>query len=103
MPRFLFLTSVVSLLCVGCNKSASPPAAAAATTNAEPSAVASEADLANVLAELTQELRKFSVEKRQVPASLNEVVAAGYIQNMPQPPSGKAFGIDPKNLKVIVK
>ncbi len=103
MPRLLFLTCVVSFLCFGCGKSASPPAAAPSVANTGPSAVAPEADLANVLAELTQALRKFSVEKRQVPASLNEVVAAGYIQNMPQPPPGKTFAIDSKNLKVIVK
>ena len=63
----------------------------------------SEAGLAGVLAELTQALRKFSVEKRQVPASLNELVGAGYIKNLPQPPSGKSFAIDSKNLQVIVK
>jgi len=103
MPRVLFLTCAVSFLWLGCGKSASPPAAAPAATNAGSSAVAPEADLANVLTELTQALRKFSVEKRQVPTSLNEVVAAGYIQNMPQPPPGKTFGIDSKNLTVIVK
>ena len=97
------MTCAVSFLWLGCGKSASPPGAAPAATNAGSSAVAPEADLANVLTELTQALRKFSVEKRQVPTSLNEVVAAGYIQNMPQPPPGKTFGIDSKNLTVIVK
>jgi hypothetical protein len=106
MPRFLILSWAVSFLCVGCGKT-SPSATAPAATNAGTSAVApgSEADLANTLAELTQALRKFSVEKRQVPASLNELVAAGYIKSLPQPPPGKAFAIDsnPKNLQVIVK
>src|SRR5947209_5448848 len=103
MPPLLFLTCAVSLFCIGCGKSPSPPPAASAPPKAETSAVPSEAGLANVLAELTQALRKFSVEQRRVPASLNELVAAGYIQNLPQPPPGKAFGIDPKDLQVILK
>ena len=74
-----------------------------AAPKSETSALASESGLAGILAELTQALRKFSVEQRRVPASLNELVAAGYIQNLPQPPPGKAFGIDPKDLQVILK
>ncbi len=96
MPRFLSLICAVSWLCLGCGKSSAPPAAASAVAS-------SEANLANVLAELTQALRRFSVEQRKVPASLNELIAAGYIKNLPQPPPGKTFGIDPKNLQVIVK
>ena len=88
---------------IGCGKNSAPPPAAYAATNAGTSAVASEAGLAPVLAELTQALRKFSVEQRRVPASLNELVAAGYIKNLPQPPPGKAFKIDSKNVQVIVK
>jgi hypothetical protein len=103
MPRFLILSCAVLLLYLGCGKGSSPPSAAPTATNAGTSPVAPEADLTNTLAELTQALRKFSVEKRQVPASLNELVAAGYIQNLPPLPPGKAFAIDPKNLQVIVK
>lgn len=103
MPRLLFLACVVWSLCLGCGKTSSPPAITSDATNAETPAVASEAELSNVLAELTQALRKYSVERRHVPASLNELVAAGYIQNLPQPPPGKTFGIYPKNLQVIVK
>ncbi len=103
MPRLLFLTCAVLVLWTGCSKSSSPAVTTSAATNAGSLAVTSEAGLANVLAELTQALRKFSVEQRRVPASLNELVAAGYIKNMPQPPPGKTFGIDPKNLQVIVR
>lgn len=56
-----------------------------------------------VLAELTHGLRTYSVEKRKVPTSLNEVVAAGYIKNLPSPPAGKSFAIDSKNLRVILR
>ena len=103
MPRLLVLACAALPLCFGCGKSSSPPATAPATTNAGAPAATPEADLTAILAELTQALRKFSVEKRQVPASLNELAAAGYIKNLPQPPPGKSFAIDAKNVQVIVK
>jgi hypothetical protein len=102
MPWLLFLTCVVAWLWLGCDKGSPPAPAASPSTNGAPGASA-QTDLTSTLAELTQALRKFSVERRQVPASLNDLVAAGYIQNMPQPPPGKTFGIDSKNLQVIVK
>ena len=62
-----------------------------------------EPDLGGVLAELTQALRRFSAEKREMPASLEALVAAGYVQALPQAPAGKVFAIDPKNVRVILK
>jgi competence protein ComGC len=52
---------------------------------------------------LTQALRKFSVERQQVPTSLNELVATGYLQKLPPPPPGKMFRIDTKNVRVVAK
>ena len=104
MTFLLFLTFLtLSLFCIGCSRNSSAPPTASTTPQAETSAVAAEAGLANVLTELTQALRKFSVEQRRVPASLNELVAAGYIKNPPQPPPGKTFRIDAKNVQVILK
>lgn len=103
MRRILVLTGAIFSLGIGCSKNSSPTATTPAATNAAVPAVNPEANLANVLAELTQALRKYSVEQRKVPASLNDLIAAGYIKNPPQPPPGKNFGIDIKNLKVIVK
>lgn len=95
MHRRVFCGLGLSLLLTGCGKTGSSPRA--------DSAAASEAELANVLTELTQALRKYSAEKRQVPSSLNELVAAGYLRKLPNPPPGKAFSIDLKTLQVIVK
>ncbi len=103
MPLLLLMTCLVLLSCLGCGKTSSKSAAASGATNAGSSAAVSAATLATVLEELTQALRKFGVEQRRVPASLNELVTAGYIQKVPQPPPGKAFAIDPKNLRVVVK
>ena len=63
---------------------------------------ASEAALNAALGELTQALRKYSFEHQRLPKTLNEVVAAGYVKNMPQAPSGKRFEIDPKTVQVVL-
>ena len=63
---------------------------------------ASDAELAAALGELTQALRKYSFEHRRVPKTFSEVVAAGYVKNMPQAPPGKKFEIDPKTVQVVL-
>ncbi len=63
---------------------------------------ASGADLAAALAELTQALRKYSFEHRRLPRTLDEVIAAGYVKNLPAAPAGKKFAIDSKTVQVIV-
>ena len=60
------------------------------------------ADATALLAQLTQAVRKYGAEKQRVPASLNEVVSAGYVRAMPQPPPGKKFAINPKRMEVIL-
>ncbi len=63
-------------------------------------AAASGADqVATTLAELTQTVRKFAVEQRQVPKTLDELVARGYLETIPAAPQGKKFTID-ENLQV---
>jgi hypothetical protein len=62
---------------------------------------ASEQDLGPTLAELTQAVRKYSAEQRRAPESLNELVSAGYLNQLPSAP-GKRFFID-KDLKVGVR
>src|SRR5690349_17840181 len=104
MPRLLSLSVAVSLLGFGFGmRSEAPAPAASATTSEASSETVIEADLSGVLAELTQALRKFSAEKQQVPTSLDALVAAGYLQNLPQAPAGKVFAIDAKNVRVILK
>jgi Fic family protein len=48
------------------------------------------------LAELTQAVRKYGMEKQQVPKDLNELVAAGYLTAVPAAPAGKKFAIGKK-------
>jgi hypothetical protein len=56
-----------------------------------------------MLAQLTQVLRRFSVERRQVPKSLDELVAGGYLTALPAAPAGKQLAIDPKHLAVVLQ
>ena len=46
-------------------------------------------------------MRKYSVEQRQTPKNLDELVAKGYLSQIPEAPAGKKFAID-KNLQVYV-
>jgi hypothetical protein len=81
-------------------------AAAESTTapaNAAPVASSDDAaQMAAVLGELTQAVRKYAVEKRQVPRSFDELVTQGYLSRTPQAPAGKAFVIT-KELQVQLK
>ena len=108
------LTAWLLALGVGCGKqaaSSAPPAepmanptaptaeSASAVPRVESSAAADEAQTAAVLNELTQAVRKYSVEQRRVPKTLEEVLAKGYLSRVPPAPAGKRFAID-KNLQV---
>ena len=70
-----------------------PAAAAAATAPADPTQTTA------LLGELTQAVRKYSVEQRRVPKDLEELSAQGYLRQVPSAPSGKKFVIT-KNLQV---
>jgi len=75
-------------------------AGSAASTVARAGATDSES--AAALGELTQALRKYSFEHHRLPKAFSEVVAAGYVKNMPQPPPGRKFEIDPKTIQVVL-
>jgi len=95
-PR-LILPSAMVLLLTACGRhSENSPSAPA------PAAEASGAELAAALGELTQALRKYSFEHHRLPKTFNEVVAAGYVNNVPQAPPGKKFEIDPKTVQVVL-
>lgn len=64
--------------------------------------VAVSADASDALAVLTQAVRKYSAERRQVPKNLDEIVRAGYLQNLPAAPPGKKFVLDTKRLEVTL-
>jgi hypothetical protein len=81
------------------SSSTSTDAAAHASPEATPAATVVPTDATQIaaqLAELTQAVRKYGVEKRRVPKSLDELVAGGYLNQVPQAPPGKRFEIDQK-------
>lgn len=55
-----------------------------------------------ILGELTQAVRKFSVERRSVPKGLEELVAHGYLGQLPPAPAGKRFVIT-RDLRVVLE
>jgi hypothetical protein len=61
-----------------------------------------EADINAALERMTRALRKYSFERRRVPQNFAELVAAGYVDDAPPPPSGHAFAIQPKTMQVIL-
>jgi hypothetical protein len=81
----------------------SPAVAAGNGPRTVPVTVPENTDAAAKLDLLTQLVRRFSVEHRQVPQSLNELVAAGYLAALPPAPPGKQFAIDGKHVQVVLK
>jgi hypothetical protein len=51
---------------------------------------------------LTQSVRRYTVERRQLPKTLEEVVRAGYIARLPDAPPGKKFALDLKSVRVVL-
>ncbi len=88
-------------LTIGCRPPTPAPSAesnAAAAPDSTGTAV-DQAQLATVLSELTQAVRKYSAEQQQVPASLDDLVVKNYLSRVPEAPSGKRFAIN-KQLQV---
>jgi hypothetical protein len=54
------------------------------------------------LTELTTAARKYAHEKNKIPATLDEVVAAGYLKSIPAPPAGKRFVLDSRRVVVVL-
>ena len=52
------------------------------------------------LGQLTQLVRRYAVEKQQVPKDLLELVAHKYLTTVPHAPQGKRFVIDRKVVEV---
>jgi len=76
---------------------ASEPSAGARPVEAAPVAArADDAQTAALLNELTQVVRRYGVEQRRVPKTLDELVANGYLASVPPAPAGKKFAIGKK-------
>lgn len=98
----LTLLCSIPLLVSGCGKKTESPGPVAAPAASTAPAVPGEADMGAVLRDLTQALRKYSVEHKQAPKTFKEVVAAGYVQHLPEAPPGKKFEIDAKTMQVVL-
>ena len=108
----LVLAWFMAVLLTGCGKTpdnsghsegATPggvPALERPATTADSNA--SEAALNAALGQLTQVLRKYSFEHQRLPKTLSEMVAAGYLKEMPQAPTGKKFTINEKTVQVVL-
>lgn len=55
------------------------------------------------LTEMTHAVRRYAAEKQKIPVSIDEVVAAGYIKQLPEAPAGQKFAIHPKRLDVVLE
>lgn len=115
----MFMASRLLLVCLlwawaGCGKqpaSSSPPERIADSANPtqgleavsapRAGAASDEAEVAAALAGLTQLVRRFGAEQRRVPKTLDELVAHGYVGQVPPAPAGKRFAIN-KNLEVYL-
>ena len=82
----------------GCRKQST---SAESSESAAPIKATDEVQPGPALGELTQAVRKYAAEQQRVPKSLEEVIAAGYLNAVPSAPAGKKFAID-KNLQVYL-
>ena len=96
------LTCCVLLMAFGCGKKTESPDPVAKPAVSTAPVAQGEADMSAVLHDLTQAVRKYSIERKLKPKTFNEVVAAGYVQKLPEPPHGKKFEIDPKTTQVVL-
>jgi hypothetical protein len=68
---------------------------------AEPARISDEAEAQVMLEPLTQAVRKYGMEQRRRPATLEELVAAGYLREIPRAPAGRRFAIG-RDLRVYL-
>jgi len=80
--------------CVGCGRTSS--SGPTTPESGSPAAATDEAQLTAALAELTQVVRRYAAEQRRAPKTLEELVTAGYLSQVPTPPPGKQFAINSK-------
>ena len=51
---------------------------------------------------LTVALREYCQWKMRIPKDLNELVASKYLTNLPAPPYGQKYAIDPTRIEVML-
>jgi hypothetical protein len=87
--------------------SAPPPVRAPAAVRppvvVQPVVVNNGSDASAACGALTQALRKYAMEQRHMPASFQELIAAGYVRGLPELPPGKQYSIDRTHGTVVVE
>ena len=96
------LALVAGLAVAGCGKKPAAPAGQAAAPVPATAAATAPPDTSAALGQWTQALRKYSFEHQRVPASFNELLAAGNPGRLPAAPAGKKFAIDAKAMQVVL-
>jgi len=101
----LLTVSLLAIL-IGCGKQPRPASSAAAdgasaSRKSDSTSAPEPAQLAAILTELTQAVRKYAAEQQRAPKGLDELVSAGYLSTLPPAPAGKRFAIN-KSLQVYV-
>jgi hypothetical protein len=92
----------LTLLFSACGEKSPAPPSAGVSSGKPAAATESAIDGAATLNRLTQAVRKYSAENRRVPKSLDELVSAGYLPDLPAAPGGKKYVIDDQ-LRVTVQ
>jgi hypothetical protein len=87
------------VLLAGCGRQSPARETNPAATNS--AGASSEAQIRATLAELTQLVRRYAMEQRSTPPTLQELVNKGYLTNVPPAPAGKKFAIN-KRLEVYL-
>ena len=92
----------------GCDKketAAVPETNAITSTTAAPSTSpesVTTAAASATAAELTQLVRRYALDHRRMPKSLDELVSAGYLKSIPEAPPGKKFALDVHKAEVAL-
>jgi hypothetical protein len=97
--RAIFLALGLVVLLAGCGRQSTARETSPAATNA--AGASSEAQIKATLGELTQLVRRYAMEQRSTPQTMQELVDKGYIAAVPPAPAGKKFAIN-KRLEVYL-
>ena len=114
--RFLLLLCVLGTVLPGCRKRPSravpestQPAAPVSQPNAQanaeaaaPSGKAAPPNPEKDLAELTMAVKAYYLAEGKRPTSLEDLVKARCIYNLPTPPPGRKYAIDGKRLEAVL-
>lgn len=97
---FQFLASLMTLMlalsfATGCKRKKAAEATALPTPLISTATTPEEA-----VAELNRSLELWTFQRNTPPKDLNELVTAGYLKQLPTPPSGKKFAFDPAKMRV---